>query len=342
MNDLWAELQKTDLPIILYGMGDGADKILAVLSRYGITVDDFFASDGFVRGQTFHGKQVLRYAQVCEKYDDFIVLLAFASALPQVMDNIYRIAAEHTLYVPDVPVVESALFCADFYREHKEEFDLARALFADERSREVFDQIICCKLTGALEPLKASECDPDEPWQSILHPQDYRFTCDLGAYTGDTAKELLSIAPQIRRIYALEPDRRNFAKLSVYAQSEPRVCALRIGAGECESTQSVRNDGGRGAGKGSGEAVRFAALDRLVDQKIDYIKFDVEGSEREALLGAREIISRDRPEMLVSLYHRSEDLYALPLLIHELRSDYRMYLRRFPYIPAWDLNLYCV
>ena len=342
MSDLWTDLQKTELPIVLYGMGDGADKILAVLDRYGITVDDFFASDGFVRGQSFHGKQVLSYAQVCEKYDDFIVLLAFASSLPTVTDNIYRIAAEHTLYAPDVPVVEGALFNAEFYQEHKEEFAQARSLFADERSREVFDRVISYKLTGALEPLRASECDPDEPRRAILHPQNYQVACDLGAYTGDTAKELLSIAPQIARIYALEPDRRNFAKLSAYAQSEPRVCALRVGAWNCESTQSVRNDGGRGAGRGAGETVRFDALDRLVNKKVDYIKFDVEGSEREALLGAREIISRDRPEMLVSLYHRSEDLYALPLLIHELRPDYRMYLRRFPYIPAWDLNLYCV
>ena len=53
--DLWQYLAATDKPIVMYGMGNGADKILAVCDRFGITVRDFFASDGFVPApQLFH------------------------------------------------------------------------------------------------------------------------------------------------------------------------------------------------------------------------------------------------------------------------------------------------
>ena len=41
MNDLWQYLARTSKPIVLYGMGDGADKILAVLNRLGIEAADF-------------------------------------------------------------------------------------------------------------------------------------------------------------------------------------------------------------------------------------------------------------------------------------------------------------
>ena len=75
---------------------------------------------------------------------------------------------------------------------------------------------------------------------------------------------------------------------------------------------------------------------------MDYIKYDVEGSEKEALEGSAETIRRSRPELLVSLYHRSSDLFSLVLFVHKLMPDARLYLRRFPYYPAWDLNLYAV
>ena len=67
MTDLYDVLSRTDKPVVMYGMGNGADKILKVLSERGIAVSDFFASDGFVRGHFFHGKKVLTYAQVSEK-----------------------------------------------------------------------------------------------------------------------------------------------------------------------------------------------------------------------------------------------------------------------------------
>ena len=84
------------------------------------------------------------------------------------------------------------------------------------------------------------------------------------------------------------------------------------------------------------------SLDKSLCRDVDYIKYDVEGSEREAILGSQKTISEHTPALLVSLYHRSEDLFDLPLLLHELCPDYKLYLRRMRYIPAWDINLYAI
>ena len=75
---------------------------------------------------------------------------------------------------------------------------------------------------------------------------------------------------------------------------------------------------------------------------MDYIKYDVEGAEAEALMGSRRIIERDAPALLVSAYHRSSDLFRLPLLVHGLNPRYKLYLRRMAGVPAWDINLYAV
>ena len=66
--DLWQTLTRTDKTVVMYGMGNGADKILKICERKGIAIADFFASDGFVRGHSFHGKTVLSYSAVKEKY----------------------------------------------------------------------------------------------------------------------------------------------------------------------------------------------------------------------------------------------------------------------------------
>lgn len=69
---------------------------------------------------------------------------------------------------------------------------------------------------------------------------------------------------------------------------------------------------------------------------------DVEGAEREALWGACQTIARYNPRLMVALYHRNEDLFELPLLVHKLNSKYKLYIRHQLYIPAWETNLYAV
>ena len=68
--ELWQTLREEGKPIVLYGMGNGADKIISVLESKGMEFADVFASDDFVRGQLFHGKKVLRLSEVEEKYKD--------------------------------------------------------------------------------------------------------------------------------------------------------------------------------------------------------------------------------------------------------------------------------
>ena len=52
-SDMWLELKKLNKPIVVYGMGNGADKLFSRLERYGVTPSDIFASDGFVRAMRY-------------------------------------------------------------------------------------------------------------------------------------------------------------------------------------------------------------------------------------------------------------------------------------------------
>lgn len=355
--DLWQYLSEAEKPIVMYGMGNGADKILAVCETKGIEIKDFFASDGFVRGHFFHGKKVLSYSETKEKYGEgnFIVLLSFASSLTDVIDNIKRIAGETELYAPDVPVCGSDLFDMDYFVSHETEIAEVRSLLADDRSVKVFDNVIKYKLTGKIDYLFDSDSKVDETFNEILNAKEFKCTADLGAYNGDTARQLAEYAPKLKKIYAFEPDRRNFRKLSEYAEREERfkVLPFQLAAWSKEETLTFGAEGNRNSGVGGSTnavtskcvTVEGNSLDNIVSQsgdKIDYIKFDVEGAESEALDGCIQTIKAHAPQLLVSVYHRSEDIFALPIKIHKLFPDYKLYLRKFRYIPAWDLNLYGV
>ena len=345
--DLWQYLAQTQKKIVMYGMGNGADKILNICTDRGIEICDFFASDGFVRGHSFHGKTVLSYSAVKEKYgaENIIVLISFASSLPSVLELFARVESECETYAPDVPVCGDKLFDMEFFTKHKEDILSTRALLADELSRNIFDRVIAYKLSGKLSYLWEAVSERHETFSLI---GQVRSAADLGAYNGDTARELREIYPDIEKIYALEPDRRNFKKLSEYANSieGTEIIPINAAAWRESATLTFADSGSRNSGafaKGRQIEVSALSLDGVLDgAAVDYIKYDVEGAEAEAIEGSAHTIKAYRPRLSVSVYHRSEDIFALPLQISSLRPDYKFYLRRRPYIPAWDLDLICV
>ena len=348
--DIWQYLAKSRKKIVMYGMGNGADKILKVCSERGIEVCDFFASDGFVRGHSFHGKTVLSYSEAKAKYgsENMIVLLSFASALPKVIDNILRIASECELYAPDVPVFGSTLFDMDFYRQNIDAIEETFSLLADDESRRIFEKTVAYKLTGRIDYLEAAVSSKDEVYSELLRAGEIRSCIDLGAYNGDTVRELAHYAPRLERVIALEPDRRNFKKLLEYAEGEDRFLVEPVNAAAWSEEKVLEFDAGGNRNSNvshSGKVVQIKGItvDSVAgDFGADYIKYDVEGSDREAIIGSRETIRRYAPRLLVSVYHRSEDIFELPRLVREISPNYSLYLRRYRYIPAWDLNLICI
>ena len=120
--DVWKVLKNTQKPVVVYGMGNGADKLISRLDEYGVEVSDFFASDGFVRGHSFHGKRVLSFSEIKEKYEDFVILVSFASKLKDVVEKIYSLKEQYELYVPDMPVVGNIYFDSEFYNKNYIDF----------------------------------------------------------------------------------------------------------------------------------------------------------------------------------------------------------------------------
>ena len=344
--DVWDELREEKRPIVIYGMGNGADKLLRRFEKYGITVSDIFASDGFVRGHSYAGFRVKSFSEIKAEYSDFVIVLSFASNRPEVIEMIKGIDAEYELYIPDMPIAnEQEYFDREFYNSHYDEIASAYSLFEDEDSKRIFSSVIKYRLFGRLSYLLEGMSDKDEMYSLI--GKGIERIVDAGAYNGDTAREAITYFPKLKKIYAIEADKRNFQKLLKFAQS----CEVEVypidAAVWCEcgvglfSVSANRNSSvtATASYEHKKEDISLITVDSITSDKIDYIKYDVEGAEYEALSGSYGTIKESRPALLVSLYHRSRDIFFLPSYISKTFNNYRLYLRRLPSIPAWELNL---
>jgi len=347
---LWDRLRETDKPIFMYGTGNGGDKIIAALEAHGGHLTGIFASSGFVRDRYFHGYKVVSYDDVINAHgNDIIILLAFGTTLQSVREFIEYLDKTHELIIPDVPLYGGDVFDFEYFTKNRDRLQSALDLLGDDRSRDIFADTVNFRLTGKIKYL-LNTSPVTESLSELLSEQDIRYIFDGGAFKGDsTADFAATLSPEI--IYAVEADPKTHKKLSDYAAIETRTHVTPINAAlwDCDGEIEYVSSASRGSGEaGANKRAKVTVIpSKTIDSilhnaPIDLIKLDIEGAENKALDGAINVISSAQPNMIVSLYHRTGDLFTLIERIHALLPSHKLYLRRVDCIPMWDLNLYAV
>lgn len=338
----WERLKVEKRPVFIYGMGDGAIKIMKVMDDFGIPLAGIFASDEFVRGHSFCGYRVHTLSEIERSVDDFVIVLAFAAGYASLIEKITLLAQRHTLYAPDVPVIGGGLFTYSYYCENVAKINKVYSLLGDDASRKVFSEVINYKISGRIDNFASITSDKSEVYR-LINPGENDVYVDLGAYNGDTVGEYLEYTSgRYGHIYAIEPDRKNYKKLVKSVENSENIDTLNCAAWNEDTELAFASKAGRQSTvSGSGTFIQARSVDSILSGgRADIIKLDVEGAEREAILGSLQTIKKFTPKLMLSLYHRNEDMFELPLLINSICPEYRLYIRHLPYIPAWETNLY--
>jgi FkbM family methyltransferase len=232
------------------------------------------------------------------------------------------------------------------YKTAKDELAEAFSLMGDERSKEVFlTRLHYClfpeEFGSSPAPLRRIH-DPNQYFPpEIIHLRDDEVFVDGGGYVGDTVEDFMNRSKgEFEHIYSFEPDADNYKKLSdnisaLQPTVRDKITAYQLGLWDCEKASGF-------AGVATGthvleqssdfaltHQIMLDSLDRVLGEfaKVTFIKMDVEGSEKKAIDGAREIIGNNRPKLAICVYHRPHDIFDLPLKIHKLNPNYRLYLR---------------
>ncbi|MDR0974669.1 MAG: FkbM family methyltransferase [Ruminococcus sp.] len=369
--NIWDNIRSLNLPVYIYGMGDGADKIFSIMALQGIEPTGVYASDEFVRGQSFHGFKVLKLREIEEKTPEFVTVLAFGSNRPEVISHIKEVAKKYKLFAPDMAVTDftsDRLFTYEYFLSRKSEFESVYSLFADEPSRKLFTDIINYKISGKIEYL-LSETVEFSDILGELFLTDSEIYADCGAYTGDTISIFCDkVNNKYKYIYGFEPSGKTFARLqkntaglenitlnNAAVWSESGEITAFGGDNRNNNLFTTKNNNSMYNGDSSNKMYissknnnkyKYSGKTTLTETvRLDeispdatVIKLDVEGAEKQALAGAEKLI-KSGVKLICAVYHRIDDLWEIPLIINKMNHRYRFKLRRLPCLPAWDIFL---
>lgn len=162
---------------------------------------------------------------------------------------------------------------------------------------------------------------------------------DVGGYIGDSVLILEELEP--RHIYTFEAITKNYnliqetLRLNKIENCTPVKLAL---SDKCEKITYCINEtmsqeyNDNMSDQYENEIVQANTLENFCmdypDMNIGLIKVDIEGAEQKFLKGARKIIERDRPVLLLSIYHNAADFFYIKSIVENWGLGYKFKIHK--------------
>lgn len=359
-------------PIVIYGKGSSAQWLYIFLNElgYGNRVVGF--CDDFTKEEIkICNLPVLPYDKVVEKWSDVIFyvygyyknkilarlhernekrILKFSdgfmstSLFRQVMQPL-TVEDEKKITLPCHNILYFMKICSKLYHQKEvlEKLKRVKGMLADKRSVEVFEKRLEF-LDGNIGALYSMMANEDEYYnKDYYNITNNEVFVDCGAYNGDSLTKLINYAGGIKKAFCFEPDYINYLKLNKCVSNiiQGKIITYLAATGDVSKMEQFKSSGTVSSLLGSGnDIIHVERLDSLLsDEKITFMKLDVEGNELATLKGAENIIKNNIPKLAVCLYHKPEDLYAIPLYLKNLVPQYKFKIRHHAY-HMYDTVLY--
>lgn len=267
--------------------------------------------------------------------------------------------------IPNGLISRYGLDYFDFALCNLDELIDQRTIFVDEYSKISYLNILCYKLT--LNPFYLENTAVGRgnhyDYNTYLFERTYlqlendEVYVDAGAFTGDSLQcFLFAVKGQFKHIYSFEPDEKNndeirkrITKLQQFYLKplQESISIIEKGVWSKDeilhfSTAMDHDLGGHIVETGMNAdydrrktvSMAVTSIDAATNQDATFIKYEVEGSELEALVGAQKTIVKNKPKLAVALYHKAEDILTLPKYLRNLDMDYKIGFRQHdPYKP---------
>jgi FkbM family methyltransferase len=344
-----SEIKTANLPAVLYGASaDVAGRIVAKLAKAGISVPYAVFNDETPMCKDALPKDVsiVHTDEIDSLLPDFFLIAGFVKIYPNIgiLKDKFR-NARNAGYLSEIFDMEP--ITNEYVNEHCDEFVNTCNSLADELSRASFEQYLLSKTYQDAMFLWRYFKKDQYLTADIIKLSETEAFFDCGAFIGDTIDDFLKhTGGRYGKIWAVEPDKRNFQQLTKYVKDKGLANISLYNKGLYSSSGKLRfKDEGSMLSALSDEAddyIEVETIDNIISHKrVSFIKMDVEGAELEALKGAAKTITRCKPTLAIAAYHRKEDLLAIPEYVMRLVPDYKIYFRPHKKL-AIDAVLYFV
>ena len=333
--DIFKEINKNDNPIVVFGCGWCGKHYFQLLLNhgYGDRLQGF--CDNTVRGyDALSNKDIILPEDLAKNYRNATIVIGIGSpqtrneVLQQLIGlglNTENIISNFHLYQLDLEELE----------QHYEGYSWAYDFFDDEISKNV----ILNRIRGYLFNAPQPHYPPKEQYfsEDAITLSDDEVFVDCGHFTGDTTLIFIEKTKgQFKQVYGFEPEYENWLQAKQNLANYPNVESVNMGVFDKDKTVSFFTGFGGvsrvdNIGDGNTE-LTVTSLDSFFEtatHKPTLIKMDIEGVEREALIGAEKIIKKYKPKLAICVYHKPGDIYELPRLIQTFGTDYKFTLRHY-------------
>lgn len=348
--------------VAIYGAGNTGRDVLPVLRRHDVAVECFIDQKAQPGDESPEGVPIRRLDDErlphAERAPLCVVVAIFNrdTDVPPIIENLKAHGYAEVVSFLDFHHYFASelgdrfwLTSRAHYEAHEAELVEAQSLWEDAESRRLYASILEFRCTGNYRALPAPDGEKQYfPTNVPAWKAPVRFV-DCGAYDGDTISDLLAAGIPVEAIAAFEPDQANFTKLADLARQSSALVAQGINLWPCgvysHSGQlrfSSNLNSASHVSKDGEEVNQCVSLDQALHGfKPTLIKMDIEGAKLTALSGARQIIVDDKPGLAISMYHRPEDIWKLPLLIRSWQCGHKFYLRSYAFA-GFELVMYAV
>lgn len=166
----------------------------------------------------------------------------------------------------------------------------------------------------------------------ILRCDENEVMVDLGAFIGDSAMDYIRTYRKYKKIYCYEISGDSIEKMRENLKDYANIEILQKGVGRQKAYMYVNKMGtndasGNMLGEEGSDKIEVVSLDEDIQEPVTLIKMDIEGAEQDALKGSIRHIREERPKLLICVYHNNKDIFEIPKWLHQVRKDYKFYLR---------------
>ncbi len=232
------------------------------------------------------------------------------------------------------------------------EIELVKQWLYDDLSKKVFQEVVnrrICGVSAGYSDLKVQN-DIQYLYTPALMSKTEGIILDVGGYIGDSVDRFVNfLKNDLAEIYIFEALPENIAilntkidRLKEYWNGKLKVFPYAVSdkKGEISFYETEK--------KGACFSPEFRAITKYTsvapvqqlsvdaikiddvissEEKIRYIKMDIEGAEYQALQGARQTIIHNKPGLAISIYHNPADYFRLAKLIKQYVPEYKLAVR---------------
>jgi len=342
-----------DYTVVVFGAGNTSLLYQKCFEHEGIRPVYYIDNSEAKLGTVFQGVSVISVEKLVSLQKTFSkpVLVLICSAQITVCNQIQLQQQKYGLTYITVD--------AFVFKKNADKIKTVCDLLADDLSRDVYIQLIKSRINNSPVPETLVSNEQYFSLPQFLERSEKEVFVDLGAYVGDSIEQYINKKSGVfGKIYAFEPDTINFSALqhrsarlkNEWALSEQKLILVNRGVGAktelkylsptphhlINNAENITGSARLGATFASDrtdgmEVMVYALDDYFKEQKVSFIKADIESYELDMLHGAESVIKRDRPLLAVCIYHNASDMFTIPLFIKELCGDYKIKIRHHTY-----------